>query len=400
MYVSCGLDELYGRGRYALTDDLENQSQIIEKNASEYGIRRIAQLFPDEAYTWPESADAFLQDMEFTQGLVNFYNGVAEKHVPASILYHIQDAYLSGSLLYCGKSDSPKLIYETNRAPDRVVTRPIEASTFPSADPSLDRSDVDYLHLATSGSFNYGHWLVDDLPRVKAAFEITRRNNGRQLIFLMPSHGEQMNKVRLEGLSLILGYPAECIFYDPNRLYKISRLFFPTPVTYHPMDKSPSAMRYLAEVYRYQAQFSTGSICDTARTDKIFVARSPESGRSLSNFEEVWAILEGAGYMFVDPGKMSFTDQARVFARSRAIIGVMGAAMTNTLFCPPGTKTTYLAPHGWIETFYLDLAVVRQHRYRVIYGPTSQKDRLPHLSNFAITPDDIHRCLDDLANEK
>jgi hypothetical protein len=71
----------------------------------------------------------------------------------------------------------------------------------------------------------------------------------------------------------------------------------------------------------------------------------------------------------------------------------MGAAMTNTTFCAPNTDVIYLAPEGWMEPFYWDLANVVKQRYHVIYGINQKNHLQPHEKFFEIPLDSLESLL-------
>ena len=71
----------------------------------------------------------------------------------------------------------------------------------------------------------------------------------------------------------------------------------------------------------------------------------------------------------------------------------MGAAMTNTTFCAPNTDVIYLAPEGWMEPFYWDLANVVKQRYHVIYGINQKNNLEPHEKSFEIPLDSLASLL-------
>jgi len=73
--------------------------------------------------------------------------------------------------------------------------------------------------------------------------------------------------------------------------------------------------------------------------------------------------------------------------------GGMGAAMCNTVFCAQGSRLIYLAPLGWLEPFYWDLAASCGHRYAACYGRATDPDVEPHESNYEITPGQVASIL-------
>jgi capsular polysaccharide biosynthesis protein len=106
-------------------------------------------------------------------------------------------------------------------------------------------------------------------------------------------------------------------------------------------------------------------------------------GRSLVNMDAIRGLLERRGFSIVEPEELSIAHQAAAFASADVVVGVMGATLTNTVFCRPRTRVIHLAPEGWLEPFYWDLAAVRGHRYAACYGPALDGGPA-HLSSFTL----------------
>lgn len=104
------------------------------------------------------------------------------------------------------------------------------------------------------------------------------------------------------------------------------------------------------------------------------------------NLPEIEFLLESHGFIGIDPEELSYHEQAELFASAEIVVGIMGAAVVNTVFCAPTTKILYLAPSGWMEPFYWDLAAVLRHKYIVVYGARENLRAEPFLDDFSIDP--------------
>lgn len=65
---------------------------------------------------------------------------------------------------------------------------------------------------------------------------------------------------------------------------------------------------------------------------KIYLYRSPQFGRTVSNFNEIEPILMRYGFDCVDTGNMSLDAQMNLFADTKYLIAIHGAGITNVLF--------------------------------------------------------------------
>ncbi len=199
-----------------------------------------------------------------------------------------------------------------------------------------------------------------------------------------------MDGVRLASLQLALGGAMPGVsFLDPAASYAAPRVTYVTPVSHHPVLKLPEALHRL----RTRAVRALGPQSgETAR--RLFVTRCAGRGRGIVNLDEVFPAFAAAGFQPIDPETLSFADQVRAFSGAEAVVGVMGAAMTNTLFCPAGCRVGYLAPEGWVEPFYWDLASVMGHPYFALFGGGVSPELPPHLNSFAVGADDVARFLE------
>lgn len=76
--------------------------------------------------------------------------------------------------------------------------------------------------------------------------------------------------------------------------------------------------------------------------EKIFISRRNNSNRAYNN-DEIEECLSEAGFGILHPELMSFREQAAAFYGARLIVGATGAALTNIIFCRPGTKVVVLS---------------------------------------------------------
>jgi hypothetical protein len=65
--------------------------------------------------------------------------------------------------------------------------------------------------------------------------------------------------------------------------------------------------------------------------------------RSLLNVDAILKTLAKIGFDSVDPASLAFQEQVRLFSSARRIVFAGGAAMSNLVFCSPGTKVWVLS---------------------------------------------------------
>lgn len=74
------------------------------------------------------------------------------------------------------------------------------------------------------------------------------------------------------------------------------------------------------------------------------------------------------GYKAIEPSNMALEDQIQLFRGAKYVVGSMGAAMTNVVFCDPCTKVTLLVPGTFPDTFFWFIAQHKNLNYLEIRG--------------------------------
>jgi capsular polysaccharide biosynthesis protein len=175
----------------------------------------------------------------------------------------------------------------------------------------------------------------------------------------------------------------------PRTTYRFAALHYVTPVSYHPALKSPQALDFAADAVLRALPTTEGA------GRRIFVPRSRTATRGLANAGAIEAMLARLGFATIDVEALDFAAQVQAFRTADCVVGVMGAAMTSTLFCAAQTRVVHLAPQGWTEPFFRDLAAVRGHAYAACFG-AGDPALPPEIRPFAIDPALLRGVLDEI----
>ncbi len=383
MYVSAAFDRLYPDGAGFPEPSKRNENGWIDADPARAGITVIADLFPRAPYGSPFDPAIFPQSTPWTGTLWPLYTSLAVKTASGSLLVAIDDALTCGPVVYAGPSHDRSVVYETYRPNDRAVAQLAAPQRINGPHAFNFSNDADYLFFASVGSFNYGHFLVDDMPRLKAVETLRAANGGRRIVIVMISYGPAIDRVRSDAIRRIAGTALDIRFLPLSETFRFERLHYVTPVSSHPVEKNPLALNYIV-----QAANAAMGIDQNPRS-KLLVLRKSSSVRVLVNQAELVDRLKPLGFEPVHTEDLSFEDQVRRFAGAAVVVGQMGASMTNTVFASAATKLIYLTPAGWIEPFYWDLALARHQSYRAVYGPVAAAGRPVHDSDFTIPVDDV-----------
>ena len=248
--------------------------------------------------------------------------------------------------------------------------------------------DGSYVSLKKRYEANYGHWLVDLLPK---AYLNEMSDGSRTASYIVPqTQNATLRNVYGESLGL-LGIDASRVIPVGQGLTRVDQLDFVTPVSGHPRWKH-QVLRDMREALVNAVRRAPDGR-QTSLPTRLFVDR-PESGyRRIRNHREVQASLDAHGFTTIYPADHSFRDQIRLFSGAEVIIGVIGAAMTNTLFAPEHAELLYLAPESICGVFFWDLQGIGDQRYRVLYGRNCT-DATSHRDDFRIDLAELSRALE------
>ncbi len=315
---------------------------------------------------------------------------------PLTLLCETRDVRLAGNALFHVEDGRPQVLFETYRPQERHVV-PGPGPDFLRVDETIE-GEGPVLLLNSAGSFNYGHWLIDDLPRLRALALLRARHPGVPVTVALVSYFPHIDAARRHSIRLLSGSGSgvSIRFLDRDTTYRFARLHHATPCSLPSTGKSPHALRYLtgqvqARTRLPRALFALRRL--TGRGRRLFVDRHPGRGRGLANRDAVLGGLRGLGFEVFDPELTSVRQQVVRFSAAEIVVGIAGAGMTNTVFCRPGTPVIHLVPEGWEDRFYGEIATACGQDYAAVFGPRIPSDAPEYLRDFAIDPEPLREAL-------
>ena len=211
------------------------------------------------------------------------------------------------------------------------------------------------LVLASTGGDTYFHWITDVLPRLGLA----RRAGYNTASFDWVLVNGLTHPFQQETLKHIGIQKNRCLSFHKTELaYEIEEALLPS-LPGVPGVVPPETVDFLRNT------FSTKK---NSRSRKIFIGRGEAKHRPLIHEREIWAQLENRGFDSVDCGKMSVQEQAEVFGSAEVVVGAHGAALTNLVFCRPGTRVVELFSPAYVNPCYRDLCIAAGLRHAAVIG--------------------------------
>jgi hypothetical protein len=231
---------------------------------------------------------------------------------------------------------------------------------------------------------NYFHWLVECLPKLILIDELKEFEKAPLLI---PKGLHQNLIAALEKVNI---NSRQLIYLEPNIGYQVERLIY------------PSALSRVIDRYQGHPVFDTDIIlshkwiskvgellkCNTQSKQKpwrkLFLTRK-KGLRALGNREELELMLLEQGFEIVELDNVSLDFQIELFSQAAMIVAPTGAALTNMLFCQPGTKVIIFKSNHEVANYYFwsNLGAVTKLDITIIAG-----QRLFKLTNYWSVHDD------------
>ena len=198
---------------------------------------------------------------------------------------------------------------------------------------------------ACLGGETYFHWMTDVLPML-----LLEKKSGRTLAkfrhFLVHPQSKAFHLEALEKLGIA---PERTRRMTKKAVYRCENLVAHTP--HHASGRPPAkTLRSVAELFLpSRTRIGEGP-------KRLMILRGRENSRFLQDREAIIEDLSRHGFVTYEPAMDSIVEQARAFRRARVIVATHGAALTNLIFCRPGTLLIELFSAHYVNPCYAHIA--------------------------------------------
>jgi hypothetical protein len=117
---------------------------------------------------------------------------------------------------------------------------------------------------------------------------------------------------------------------------------------------------------------------------KIFISRSKAALRRVLNEEELMSFLAPLGFKSYCLEDLSFSEQVKLFAGAKTIVGPHGSGMTNMVWAHPGASVIELLPENRLHPDYFQLSRALGLSYTAVIckAPAGGSDITVNLAEF------------------
>ncbi len=203
------------------------------------------------------------------------------------------------------------------------------------------------------GAKNYGHWLVEMLPK---AYWALRKLNLWDWPMAVHACREDMAAVIRDSLAVV-GVPAEKIIETGSEPVYFEELLLVRGLTEHSLFISPLVMDCMAFI---------ADAAPAGESDSLYAVRRPSSIRDFEHEPAAREVLLADGYREIACGSLPFLSQVSAFKSARRVTGPMGAALANAVFCRPGTELLVFMPASAREVLYWHIAEAKRLDYHEV----------------------------------
>jgi capsular polysaccharide biosynthesis protein len=306
---------------------------------------------PHVNYVFPEVYVAKLKNVEINGGTNLIFT---ENQVICHDLYDFSRDYTSEEMHGRHIIDAKKLrirVLTEDKAPERIR----EAATFVDACAS-----------------NYAHWMTEVLPRIVAFCTLDHLSHVPVII------NEGLHANLIESVALVAGEGREIITLPLGRTIQVEQLYATSVAGYVPFSPrnekglnkhhglfSSHAVKNLAQYFHNY--FKLTDVNDYP--EKIYIRRK-SLVRNLLNSLEIESFLIANDYTIIEPEKLNFIEQIKIFSAAKIILGSAGAAMVNLIFMKPGQRILIIMPsvENTIYWYWQNMACASDFSVNYIFG--------------------------------
>ena len=251
---------------------------------------------------------------------------------------------------------------------------------------SISHPAISLVHRQAS---NYGHWLMDYLPRALAALHF-RQESGDRVKVIVPG---PLNSWQRRSLELI-GIESEDLISvnltNKTQLnMKLDLGIFSRSHSYYfnsPQDYKDALSPLVFTTIKEKIFAGTPASNLKKAKKKIFILRKSASDtdrRFIINETEVKELLTSYGFVFVYLEDLTFDQQVALFSESSHVIAVHGSGLTNLMFTQEcnvlelfssgtGIKPEYWQLTSMMNGFYSHVVVNTQPPYHDLHVPVGK----------------------------
>ena len=231
---------------------------------------------------------------------------------------------------------------------------------------------------------NYGHWLLQCLPKLVAFVALRERVPGLRVALPPLSAGSAFQQT-LELLGIAPGDVLSVPAHGATRFERGYVMANPSIWDISPLAGLGADM--------IAARLGAGA---EGGAPRVYLHRAEGSNRRVANFAGVRALVERFGFVVYSFEHTPLAEQVRIMRSARCVIAEHGSATTNILFCRAGTRVLQLFNPVFVEPCFWSVASARGLDYGYVVGHSLERPDAPppdHDSDYAVPLDRLEAAI-------
>lgn len=256
------------------------------------------------------------------------------------------------------------------------------------------------INLVSAASFNYYHLVVEILSRL--AFVDTCEDYRDypilvdEIVLRIPQFQAAMECINH------LGHPV--IKVEKSKKYLVKDLVLPSSNVWMPTNVySRNQIRVsdfmISDTVLQNIRKAVGVWQERPAWRNIFISRKKAQAIRLKNEREVREMFAQNGFEIVYTEELSFRQQVECFGQAKCVIATSGAALTNIIFCQPGTLIGCIIPseHGFF--MYSTIAYMLGLRLLFLDAEIIERTPYPAADTFILDKGYVSRYIEAINNK-
>lgn len=178
-----------------------------------------------------------------------------------------------------------------------------------------------YLVIHNFWSGGYHHWLVEALLKL-----VVSQLDYKNYVLLLPASYQPFALQSLQKFEF-----QKIVYLKEKHIYRVDKAM---------VISNPNSGFFDKIHINNMRDFWSKKPSKPSR--KIYISRRNAALRVITNEDEIYPLLYEYGYEVIETQTLSFQEQINLFADTKEVISIHGAALTNMVFMQPGTKVIEL----------------------------------------------------------
>lgn len=129
---------------------------------------------------------------------------------------------------------------------------------------------------------------------------------------------------------------------------------------------------------------------------KIFISRKNSHTLRVANENKIIPLFEAAGFEIVFTETLSYVEQIELFSTAKCVVGASGAALTNILYCHPGTVVGCIIPREYDFCIYSTMAYLLGCNLLFFNPDITYRGTCMGEDNYRIDEEQCHKYIQEI----